>query len=144
MQEFENSSLELAAFVVSVYVLGFAAGPLVMAPFSEIWGRSPVYHACNIGFVIFVVACAKAPSLNALIVFRLFSGIFGSAPLTNGGGTIADMVTQENRGGKNNPPGRPHHGPYVWLANQEQFSHTAAMAAFSLGPLLGILCKRSL
>jgi MFS family permease len=102
MQEFESASLELAAFVVSVYVLGFAAGPLIMAPFSEICGRTPVYHACNVGFVVFVIACAKAPSLNALIVFRLLSGSFGSAPLTNGGGTIADMVSQENRGGKPN------------------------------------------
>lgn len=49
--------------------------------------------------------------MNALIVFRFLSGLFGSCPMTNGGGTITDMITQERRG--------------------------AAMAAFAIGPLLG-------
>ncbi|CAK7233151.1 hypothetical protein SCUCBS95973_008497 [Sporothrix curviconia] len=111
MAEFHSDSNELAAFVVSVYVLGFAFGPLLIAPLSEIYGRNIVYHVCNVCFIAFVVACALAPSLNCLIVFRFLSGIFGSCPLTNGGGSIADMVSQEHRG--------------------------AAMAAFSVGPLMG-------
>ncbi|KAK3361934.1 major facilitator superfamily domain-containing protein [Lasiosphaeria ovina] len=111
MHEFQSDNLELASFVVSVYVLGFAAGPLVIAPLSEIYGRLVVYHACNIGFVAFLVGCALAPTLNALIVFRFFSGVFGSCPLSNGGGTIADMIVQEKR--------------------------AMAMSAFSIGPLLG-------
>jgi len=97
MVEFRSRSPELAAFVVSVYVLGFASGPLVMAPMSEIYGRVIVYHICNFGYIAFMIGCALSPSLNALIVFRFLSGIFGSCPLTNGGGSIADMFTQENR-----------------------------------------------
>ncbi|CAK7202204.1 hypothetical protein SEUCBS139899_004926 [Sporothrix eucalyptigena] len=111
MAEFRSDSNELAAFVVSVYVLGFAFGPLLIAPMSEIYGRNIVYHVCNIGFIGFVVGCALAPSLNSLIAFRFLSGVFGSCPLTNGGGSIADMVSQEHRG--------------------------AAMASFAVGPLLG-------
>ncbi|KAH8682624.1 bicyclomycin resistance protein [Xylariales sp. PMI_506] len=111
MAEFGSSSLLLASFVVSVYILGFAFGPLIMAPLSEIYGRMVVYHACNICFLAFVVGCALAPTLNALIVFRFLSGIFGSCPVTNGGGSIADMIPQERR--------------------------AAAMAGFSVGPLLG-------
>jgi multidrug resistance protein len=111
MKEFKSDNLELASFVVSVYVLGFAFGPLVIAPLSEIYGRTIVYHVCNLGFTAFLVACALAPSLNSLIAFRFLSGAFGSCPLTNGGGTIADMIVQEKRAG--------------------------AMAAFSIGPLLG-------
>lgn len=111
MEEFGSDSKELASFVVSVYVLGFAFGPLLIAPLSEIYGRNPVYHICNVGFVAFLVACALAPTLDSMIAFRFLSGVFGSCPLTNGGGSIADMVRQENRG--------------------------AAMAAFSLGPLIG-------
>ena len=111
MVEFGSDSPELAAFVVSVYVLGFAAGPLLLAPLSELYGRNIVYHSCNVFFVGFLVGCALSPTLNALIVFRFFSGVFGSCALSNGGGTIADMIVQEKRG--------------------------AAMAAFSIGPLLG-------
>lgn len=111
MQEFQSSSLELASFVVSVYILGFAFGPLVIAPMSEIYGRVVVYHVCNVGFIAFVIGCALAPSFNSLVVFRFFSGVFGACPVTNGGGSIADMVPQERR--------------------------AAAMAGFSVGPLLG-------
>ncbi|OAA73402.1 Major facilitator superfamily domain, general substrate transporter [Cordyceps fumosorosea ARSEF 2679] len=111
MREFHSSSEELAAFCVSVYILGFAAGPMLFAPLSELYGRTRIYHVANIGFIAFLIGCALAPSLKALIVFRFLSGVFGSCPVTNGGGSISDMITQRNRG--------------------------AAMAGFSVGPLLG-------
>ncbi|KAK7961887.1 bicyclomycin resistance protein [Apiospora aurea] len=111
MQEFHSTSLEMASFVVSVYILGFAFGPLVMAPLSEIYGRLWVYHASMVGFIVFVVACAVAPNMGALVAFRFLSGIFGSCPVTNASGSIADMIRQEGR--------------------------AAAMAAVSIGPLLG-------
>jgi MFS family permease len=59
----------------------------------------------------FTIACAKAPSFSALVGFRFLAGLFGSVPMTNGGGTIADMILQEKRG--------------------------MAMSVFSIGPLLG-------
>ncbi len=54
MRDFQSSSSELAAFVVSVYVLGFAFGPMLMAPLSEIYGRLIVYHICNVAFFAFL------------------------------------------------------------------------------------------
>ena len=51
MVEFNSRSSELASFCVSVYVLGFAAGPMVFAPLSELYGRLIVYHCCNVGFI---------------------------------------------------------------------------------------------
>ncbi|KAI0440827.1 cycloheximide resistance protein [Xylaria telfairii] len=111
LAEFHSTSLEIATFVVSVYLIGFAAGPILLAPLSEIYGRVPVYHACNVGFVAFSAACALAPSLNSLIAFRFLAGLFGVAPITNGGGTVADMIPQRQRG--------------------------TVLAVFSIGPLLG-------
>ncbi|UKZ64906.1 uncharacterized protein TrAtP1_006112 [Trichoderma atroviride] len=111
MLEFRSTNEELAAFCVSVYVLGFAAGPMFFAPLSEIYGRSIIYNITNVGFIVFVIACAEAPSLNALIAFRFFCGIFGSVPITIGGAVIADMIAQEKRG--------------------------VAMASFAIGPMLG-------
>jgi hypothetical protein len=84
MAEFNSDSLLLADFVVSVYVLGFAIGPLVLAPASELYGRAIIYHICNIDFIIFSVACAVSSDLSMLIAFRFFQGCFGSAPVTNG------------------------------------------------------------
>ena len=42
MRAFHEDSLILSAFVVSVYLLGFAIGPLVIAPLSELYGRRPL------------------------------------------------------------------------------------------------------
>ncbi|KAJ5109075.1 MFS multidrug transporter [Penicillium angulare] len=99
MEEFHNSSTILAGLVVSIYVLGFAFGPLILAPASELLGRVIIYHICNVGFTVMTVACAVSSNLDMLIVFRFLQGCFGSAPVTNGGGTIADLIVQEKRGG---------------------------------------------
>ncbi len=111
MTEFKSTNIQLASFVVSVYILGYAFGPFLVAPMSELYGRLLVYHTCNVGFVIFTIACAVSTNLNMLIGFRFLEGIFGSAPLTLGGGSIADMIIQEKRG--------------------------AMMAIWAMGPLLG-------
>ncbi|KAI0438319.1 putative MFS multidrug transporter [Xylaria telfairii] len=97
--EFHNTNSLLANFVVSVYILGFAVGPLVLAPTSELYGRAIVYFVCNVGFIVFSVACAVSANMAQLVVFRFFQGCFGSAPITIGGGTIADLIPQEKRGG---------------------------------------------
>jgi hypothetical protein len=115
MNEFGSTNVLLASFVVSVYVLGFAFGPLFLAPLSEIYGRLPIYHVCNLGFLAFTIACALATNLNMLIGFRFMEGVFGSAPLTNGGGTIADLFVQEKRG--------------------------RAMSSFAMGPIVGPISK---
>lgn len=98
MRDFNESSPELASFIVSVYLLGYCFGPLIIAPLSELKGRVPLYHICNILFVIWTVACALSPNLNALIAFRFFAGLMGSCPMTIGAGSIADLIPQEKRG----------------------------------------------
>lgn len=111
MADFHSTNLEIASCVVSVYLLGYCFGPLLIAPVSEMYGRMIIYNVCNILYVVFTVACAVAPDMASLIVFRLLAGIAGSSPLTIGAGSISDMFRQEKRG--------------------------AAMAAWALGPLLG-------
>jgi multidrug resistance protein len=111
MVELKSTNTELASFVVSVFLLGFAVGPLFLAPASELWGRRIIYNVSNIFFVLCTVGCALAPTLNFLIGFRFLSGVFGAAPLTLGGGTISDVIPAKNRG--------------------------VAMALFAMGPLLG-------
>ncbi|KAF2108998.1 major facilitator superfamily domain-containing protein [Lophiotrema nucula] len=111
MASFHETSNLLAAFVVSVYILGFAIGPLIIAPLSELYGRMILYNICNVFFIIFTVACAVSTNMNMLIGFRFLAGCAGSSPLTLGGGTIADIMPREKRAG--------------------------AMAIWGMGPLLG-------
>lgn len=111
MDEFGVESKILNAFVVSIFVLGFVIGPLICSPLSELHGRLPVYHTSNFVFLCFTIACAVAPNLPALMVFRFMAGSAGSAALAIGGGTIADVIPIHHRG--------------------------KAMVLFSMGPILG-------
>ena len=111
MEEFDVQSKILNAFVVSIFVLGFVIGPLICSPLSELHGRLPVYHTSNFVFLCFTIACAVAPNLPALMVFRFMAGSAGSAALAIGGGTIADVIPIHHRG--------------------------KAMVLFSMGPILG-------
>ncbi|KAE8361496.1 major facilitator superfamily domain-containing protein [Aspergillus caelatus] len=99
LQEFGSDSTMMASFLASIYILGYVVGPFIIAPLSELYGRVPLYHICNILLLIFTIACAAAQSLPQLLVFRLLAGIAGVCPLTIGGGTVADMVCKEKRAG---------------------------------------------
>ncbi|KAI9744631.1 MAG: hypothetical protein M1818_002160 [Claussenomyces sp. TS43310] len=92
-----NSNLEI--WVVSVFVLGFAIGPLVVAPLSEVHGRRTVYLISNFLFLIFTIACGLSTSMGMLTAFRFLAGCAGSTPLTLGGASIGDMFSKEARGG---------------------------------------------
>ncbi|KAK9319472.1 major facilitator superfamily domain-containing protein [Lipomyces orientalis] len=98
MEDFHSTSVDLASFVVSVYLLGYAFGPLIIAPLNELYGRLPVYHITTILFIVFNVSCARSINLSMLIVFRFLAGVAGSCPLTVGPGSIADCFKQEERG----------------------------------------------
>ncbi|KAJ5183128.1 MFS general substrate transporter [Penicillium capsulatum] len=69
-----------------------------LSPLSEVYGRNGIYHVANIFFTIFTACCGLSPNVGALLAFRLLAGFFGGAPLTNGGGTIADIIPVKERG----------------------------------------------
>ncbi|KAJ4982618.1 major facilitator superfamily transporter [Stagonosporopsis vannaccii] len=98
MQDFNSTNNMLEGFMVSVYVLGFAFGPLVIAPLSEMYGRLLLYHSCNLLFIIFTIAAAVSTNMGMFIVFRFLMGTVGGAPMVLGGGTIADLIPREQRG----------------------------------------------
>ncbi|KIW16594.1 hypothetical protein PV08_03782 [Exophiala spinifera] len=98
MEEFHEDSLAVASLVVSIYVLGYVFGPLIIAPASELYGRVPVYHVNTFLFLVFSIGCSRSTSIPMLIVFRFLAGVAGSSPITVGSGTIADTFKQEQRG----------------------------------------------
>lgn len=82
---------------LSIFVLGYALGPLILSPLSEIFGRKWVLQAGNLFFLIFNLACSFASSTTQLIILRLLAGIGGSAPLGIGGGVLSDVWNKEER-----------------------------------------------
>ncbi|EHK22045.1 uncharacterized protein TRIVIDRAFT_53178 [Trichoderma virens Gv29-8] len=93
-----HCSSELFALGISLYVLGFAIGPALWAPLSELYGRKILFITTHTGMVAFVAASAGASSITQLLVFRFLTGMFGASPLTNSGGVIADMFPAAQRG----------------------------------------------
>ena len=74
MLDFQTTDPYLSSFVVSIYVLGYAVGPLLISPLSELNGRVPLYHFCNALFSFSTLLCGKTTSLRSLAVARLFAG----------------------------------------------------------------------
>ncbi|KAF5633177.1 major facilitator superfamily transporter [Fusarium sp. NRRL 25303] len=94
-------STEVAILGVSMFVLGFAVGPLLWAPLSdisELYGRQIPFFVSFMALTAFNAGAAGAPTMAALIVLRFFAGSFGSSPLSNAGGVIADMFEARDRG----------------------------------------------
>lgn len=98
MRDFHNEEGSLELFVVSVFVLGYAVGSLVIAPLSELYGRVPIYHVTSVVFIGSTVGCAMSQSVGMMIAFRFLSGFFGVAPLAIGGGTISDLIPSDTLG----------------------------------------------
>ncbi|PFH51265.1 hypothetical protein AMATHDRAFT_143000 [Amanita thiersii Skay4041] len=110
-REFHITSSAVMAMTTSIFVLGFALGPLFFGPLSEIYGRSRVLQGANLLYLAWNIGCSFAQNTGQLIAFRFLSGLGGSAPLSIGGGVLGDTWRPEERG--------------------------KAIAIYSLAPLLG-------
>ncbi|WWC68345.1 uncharacterized protein I206_102270 [Kwoniella pini CBS 10737] len=93
-----GASVELVIAGVSLFVVGFAFGPLFWAPFSEVFGRRLSYIVSYIFLTAWSGAAAGSPNMGSLLVFRFLAGLFGSSPLANAGGTISDVLDANQRG----------------------------------------------
>jgi MFS family permease len=110
-KDFHITSSTVTTLTVSIYLCGFAVGPMFIAPLSELYGRLPVYHICNVIYIGFIIGCALSKNTGMFLVFRFMAGCAASGPLAVGGGTVADVVPPARRG--------------------------KVMSVFFIGPLLG-------
>ncbi|KAL5590083.1 hypothetical protein FOVSG1_011950 [Fusarium oxysporum f. sp. vasinfectum] len=84
----------------SLYLLGYAFGPLVFGPLSEYIGRRPVILYTYIGYLSFTLACALSNSYGLLLFFRFCTGVAGSAPNAVVGGLFADIYDNHQERGR--------------------------------------------
>ena len=97
-EEFHETGLTKPSLAVTIFLLGYAVGPLFLSPLSEIYGRNIVLILANAYFTLWLIGCALAPSLDTLIFFRFMCGMGGSACQTIGGAVIADLFPVAERG----------------------------------------------
>ncbi|KAL4744381.1 hypothetical protein BDW72DRAFT_199654 [Aspergillus terricola var. indicus] len=83
---------------LSAFILGFAVGPVIWGPLSELHGRRIVFLSTYLAFTLLTAGCAAAPTVEGLIVMRFLAGAFGSSPLTIAGGILADIWPDDQRG----------------------------------------------
>ncbi|KAL2276555.1 hypothetical protein FJTKL_00858 [Diaporthe vaccinii] len=87
----------VSTLLLTIYVLGYAVGPLLLGPASEIYGRKPVLTLSNLWYLVFNIACGLARSRDQMITFRFLAGVGGSGPLALGGGVLSDCWNAEER-----------------------------------------------
>lgn len=89
---------EVTTLGTSLFILGYAMGPIIFAPISELYGRRPPIIIAATGFGIFLIASAVAKDYQTLMLSRFFAGLFGSCPLTVVAAVFADMYNNQVRG----------------------------------------------
>ncbi|GAA5994745.1 hypothetical protein JCM5350_005659 [Sporobolomyces pararoseus] len=91
-------SQEVGVLTIAIFVAGYCVGPLFFGPISERYGRRLVFIGGWPFYCGFILGCALAPNIGALLAFRFLSGCFASSPLTNSGGVISDLWDADRRG----------------------------------------------
>lgn len=94
--EFDASKTALLTGLTT-FCMGFALAPMVLAPFSEINGRYPVFAVSGVIFVVFQIVCGVVPDLAGILIARFIIGVGGSVFSTMIGGVIADLWDKEGR-----------------------------------------------
>lgn len=91
-------SKELTILNTSLFVLGFAVGPSVWAPMSELYGRRISIVPAMFVLALFSVGTATSQTIASILITRFFAGVFGSAPVSNVGAALGDMYVPKVRG----------------------------------------------
>ncbi|KAB8294949.1 hypothetical protein EYC80_006902 [Monilinia laxa] len=89
---------EVSVLSVSLYILGFAVGPLCWAPISELWGRRWGMLPAMFCLGVFSIGTATSKNATALFLTRFFGGLFGSAPISIVSAALGDIWSPKARG----------------------------------------------
>ena len=91
-------SHEVTVLCISFYILGFAFGPLLWAPISEVWGRKYCMLPAIFCLELFSIGTATSKNAASILITRFFGGLFGSAPVSNVSAALGDIWHPKARG----------------------------------------------
>ncbi|KAK9466138.1 major facilitator superfamily domain-containing protein [Lipomyces arxii] len=83
---------------ISLYVFGFASGPLLWAPLSELYGRRLVILVSIFICAIFHMGVATSRDIQTVMLCRFFAGFFGASLLAVVPAAFADVFGNKSRG----------------------------------------------
>ncbi|KAH6675383.1 major facilitator superfamily transporter [Plectosphaerella plurivora] len=92
-----SGSSPATALLVTIWELGEAAGPLLIAPLSEVFGRYPVMNAANVLFIAATLLAAISQSTPMFIAARALTGLAVASNVLNPA-ILGDMFESDERG----------------------------------------------
>ncbi|KAB8237942.1 MFS transporter/fungal specific transcription factor domain-containing protein [Aspergillus alliaceus] len=91
-------SSEVGILGTTLFVLGFASGPMIWAPSSELIGRRWPLTVGMFGVAVFSIASAVAKDIQTVIICRFFAGLFGASQLSVVPAVLSDLFNNTHRG----------------------------------------------
>ena len=91
-------SQEVMVLGTALFVLGFATGPIIFGPLSELYGRKSPFFIGYFIFFIFQIPVGVAENLETILVCRFLAGVGAAAPPAIVGGWLADFFDPVKRG----------------------------------------------
>ncbi|KAF2715071.1 MFS multidrug transporter, partial [Pleomassaria siparia CBS 279.74] len=87
-----------ASLALSIYILAFAFGPMVLAPLSEVVGRRPVWIFGSAWYVLWNTLCGVSNNRGLLIAGRFMAGLGASAEYAVSRPIVNDCWSSDERG----------------------------------------------
>ena len=85
-------------WATSLFVFGFAAGPIIMGPASELYGRRLPLFVGYLGFVLLHIPVATASDIHTVLIYRFLAGVASAGSPAIIPGCLADFLTPVERG----------------------------------------------
>ncbi|MGB0750021.1 MAG: multidrug effflux MFS transporter [Magnetospiraceae bacterium] len=90
-----GTTVDKAQATLSMFIVGFAAAPLVIGPLSDRFGRRPVLIAGVAIYFLASIACAMAQTIDQLIWFRFLQGMGASVGPVLGRAIVRDLFDRQ-------------------------------------------------
>lgn len=91
LQESFHTTEGLVQSTLSAYFIGLAVGQMVLGPVADRFGRRPPLLVGLVVYILASLACALAPSVEALIVARFFQAVGACAGMVASRAVLRDL-----------------------------------------------------
>src|SRR3954468_19626963 len=98
MQGSLSASFDEITWVLTSYITAAAIMTAPVGWMASRFGRKYLFVGCLIGFTITSMMCGAAQTLDEMVLFRLFQGMFGAALVPLSQATMLDIYPVEQRG----------------------------------------------
>ena len=93
----ELNGLDRYSWLVSGYLVSSTVMMPISGKLGDLFGRKPFLITGMVGFVLASALCGTAPSMTALIVFRVIQGLFGGFIFSSAFTVLADIFPPAQR-----------------------------------------------